>query len=132
MNESGGLFLGPPLFVLVCVGGGGYCTAVEDVLQTKRGFRLETSSSDTDRTQTCNLLIRSQMLYSIKLRCRIASANVGRKLELCKLFDEKNQKKCTRIFSKSRKSLKILTIERNVAFGDFFARKDDQALYGIS
>ncbi len=25
---------------------------------------------DTDRTQTCNLLIRSQMLYSIKLRCR--------------------------------------------------------------
>ncbi len=24
---------------------------------------------DTDRTQTCNLLIRSQMLYSIKLRC---------------------------------------------------------------
>ncbi len=25
--------------------------------------------SDTDRTQTCNLLIRSQMLYSIKLRC---------------------------------------------------------------
>ena len=27
-------------------------------------------SSDTDRTQTCNLLIRSQMLYSIKLRCQ--------------------------------------------------------------
>ena len=31
---------------------------------------------DTDRTQTCNLLIRSQMLYSIKLRCRIAGANI--------------------------------------------------------
>ena len=30
-------------------------------------------SCDTDRTQTCNLLIRSQMLYSIKLRCRSAS-----------------------------------------------------------
>ena len=25
-------------------------------------------SCDPDRTQTCNLLIRSQMLYSIKLR----------------------------------------------------------------
>jgi hypothetical protein len=36
---------------------------------------------DTDRTQTCNLLIRSQMLYSIKLRCRIANANVGQKSE---------------------------------------------------
>ena len=35
--------------------------------------------SDTDRTQTCNLLIRSQMLYSIKLRrlSFIASANVA-------------------------------------------------------
>ena len=34
---------------------------------------------DADRTQTCNLLIRSQMLYSIKLRrlSFIASANVG-------------------------------------------------------
>ena len=31
---------------------------------------------DADRTQTCNLLIRSQMLYSIKLRCRIANANI--------------------------------------------------------
>ena len=33
--------------------------------------------SDADRTQTCNLLIRSQMLYSIKLRRHsfIASAN---------------------------------------------------------
>ena len=30
---------------------------------------------DADRTQTCNLLIRSQMLYSIKLRRRIANAN---------------------------------------------------------
>ena len=35
--------------------------------------------SDADRTQTCNLLIRSQMLYSIKLRrlSLIASANVA-------------------------------------------------------
>ena len=27
-------------------------------------------SCDTDRIQTCDLLIRSQMLYSAKLRCR--------------------------------------------------------------
>ena len=34
---------------------------------------------DADRTQTCNPLIRSQMLYSIKLRrlSLIASANVA-------------------------------------------------------
>lgn len=31
---------------------------------------------DSDRTQTCNLLIRSQMLYSIKLRSRFAIANI--------------------------------------------------------
>ena len=39
----------------------------------KEKWTNETSlvhSSDTDRTQTCNLLIRSQMLYSIKLRCQ--------------------------------------------------------------
>ena len=47
--------------------------------------------SDADRTQTCNLLIRSQMLYSIKLRrlSLIASANVGQISELCKYFVEK-------------------------------------------
>ncbi len=49
---------------------------------------------DTDRTQTCNLLIRSQMLYSIKLRCRIANANVGQK-------SEKN-KKTGKNFNKKR------------------------------
>ena len=56
---------------------------------------------DTDRTQTCNLLIRSQMLYSIKLRCRIANANVGRKKGLCKLFDEKILKKSHRLVCES-------------------------------
>ena len=41
--------------------------------------RRSAFSDDADRTQTCNLLIRSQMLYSIKLRRHsfIASANVG-------------------------------------------------------
>ena len=44
-------------------------------IQTKRsGFKP--LLRDSDRTQTCNLLIRSQMLYSIKLRSRIASANI--------------------------------------------------------
>ncbi len=43
----------------------------------KRGPQKLETSCDTARTQTWNLLIRSQMLYSIKLRCRIASANIG-------------------------------------------------------
>ena len=46
--------------------------------------------SDTDRTQTCNLLIRSQMLYSIKLRRRIANANVGQ----CWLTDSYSSEFC--------------------------------------
>ncbi len=29
--------------------------------------------SDSDRIQTCNLLIRSQMLYSVELRSRYAA-----------------------------------------------------------
>ena len=57
--------------------------------KNNKGCPLGQPLCDTDRTQTCNLLIRSQMLYSIKLRCRIAIANVGRKWELCKLFEEK-------------------------------------------
>ena len=46
---------------------------------TKKSGRLvrQPLSSDSDRTQTCNLLIRSQMLYSIKLRNhRICGANI--------------------------------------------------------
>ena len=31
------------------------------------------SLSDSDRIQTCNLLIRSQMLYSVELRSRYAA-----------------------------------------------------------
>ena len=44
--------------------------------------------SDSDRIQTCNLLIRSQVLYSVKLRSHsfIASANVGYFSVLCKFF----------------------------------------------
>ena len=30
-------------------------------------------SGDSDRIQTCNLLIRSQMLYSVELRSRFAA-----------------------------------------------------------
>ncbi len=44
---------------------------------------------DSDRTQTCNLLIRSQMLYSIKLRSRFAIANIdifGRIAKQIKFF----------------------------------------------
>ena len=36
-------------------------------IQTKRSGMIPLLR-DSDRTQTCNLLIRSQMLYSIKLR----------------------------------------------------------------
>ena len=44
--------------------------------------------SDSDRIQTCNRLIRSQVLYSVELRshCLIASANVRRKFFLCKFL----------------------------------------------
>ncbi len=46
---------------------------------------------DADRTQTCNLLIRSQMLYSIKLRrlSLIASAKIERIFILCKYLTRK-------------------------------------------
>ncbi len=47
------------------------------------------SSCDTNRTQTCNLLIRSQMLYSIKLWCQsfvFASAKIGHFLRTTKYF----------------------------------------------
>ena len=48
-------------------------------------------TSDSDRIQTCNLLIRSQVLYSVKLRSHslIASANVGYFSGLCKFFADK-------------------------------------------
>ena len=58
---------------------------------TKKRTPLRVSLSDSDRIQTCNLLIRSQVLYSVELRnhcygcklsnellhCWIASAKVG-------------------------------------------------------
>ena len=55
-------------------------TAIEAVGQRwgkkKRKTASEVSQmrflSDSYRTQTCNLLIRSQMLYSIELRSRLA------------------------------------------------------------
>jgi hypothetical protein len=42
-------------------------------------FRIRSFYGDRDRIQTCNLLIRSQMLYSVKLRshCLFASANIA-------------------------------------------------------
>ena len=44
--------------------------------------------SDSDRIQTCNRLIRSQVLYSVELRSHllIASANIGYFFVLCKYF----------------------------------------------
>ena len=41
---------------------------------------------DSARIQTWNRLIRSQVLYSVELRSRIASANIGAFFELCKYF----------------------------------------------
>ena len=40
------------------------------------------------RIQTWNRLIRSQVLYSVELRSRIASANIGAFFEPCKYFEE--------------------------------------------
>ena len=44
--------------------------------------------SDSDRIQTCNRLIRSQVLYSVELRSHllIASANIRHFFFLCKSF----------------------------------------------
>ena len=53
--------------------------------------------SDSDRIQTCNRLIRSQVLYSVELRSHflIASANVGQKFFLCKFLSHYFLKKIT-------------------------------------
>ena len=56
---------------------------------------------DSYRIQTCNLLIRSQMLYSVELRSRLfffCDAKLGTFLILCKFFDNFFQK--NRIFWK--------------------------------
>ncbi len=44
--------------------------------------------SDSDRIQTCNRLIRSQVLYSVELRSHllIASANIRQIFVMCKSF----------------------------------------------
>ena len=42
--------------------------------------------SDSDRIQTCNLLIRSQVLYSVKLRNPFAGANIWQKNRYTKFF----------------------------------------------
>ena len=47
-------------------------------------------SSDSDRIQTCNLLIRSQVLYSVKLRSRFATANIDEILQPRKFLTEKS------------------------------------------
>ena len=51
---------------------------------------------DPDRIQTCNLLIRSQMLYSVELRDRLLSFDVCKGtafFETCKTFDDFFSKK---------------------------------------
>ena len=54
------------------------------VIETKKGiyFRkyllAKLILSDSDRIQTCNLLIRSQMLYSVELRSHISELRVQR------------------------------------------------------
>ena len=47
--------------------------------------------SDSDRIQTCNLLIRSQVLYSVKLRSHplIASAKISKNLFRTNIFQKK-------------------------------------------
>ena len=73
---------------------------------------------DADRTQTCNLLIRSQMLYSIKLRCRIANANVGQ----CWLTDSYGREFC-RWFSLFRAvTRRGLNIGLNISGDSFFPK----------
>ena len=39
--------------------------------KTKTAFQWNADFGDSDRIQTCNLLIRSQMLYSVELRSRV-------------------------------------------------------------
>ena len=39
-------------------------------IKTKKSIPKNAFKSDSDRIQTCNLLIRSQMLYSVELRSR--------------------------------------------------------------
>ncbi len=42
--------------------------------------------SDSDRIQTCNLLIRSQMLYSVELRSRVQFPAISLFADLCTLL----------------------------------------------
>ena len=59
-------------------------------IQQKRrsSFDNRLTFSDSDRIQTCNRLIRSQVLYSVELRSHllIASANIRHFFFLCKSF----------------------------------------------
>ena len=41
---------------------------------------------DSDRIQTCNLLIRSQMLYSVELRSRVQFHAISLFADLCTLL----------------------------------------------
>ena len=45
----------------------------QNLIINKEHFAKCFSFSDSDRIQTCNLLIRSQMLYSVELRSRAVS-----------------------------------------------------------
>ena len=63
-------------------------SSVPDEKKRSRSDRNLLKIRDSDRIQTCNLLIRSQVLYSVKLRSHslIASANVGYFSGLCKFL----------------------------------------------
>ena len=57
-------------------------------IKTEKGLRRVTLFSDSDRIQTCNRLIRSQVLYSVELRSHflVAMQMYGEKWLLANLF----------------------------------------------
>ncbi len=76
---------------------GGVCCIYRDHLQnlvgrgkmtikTKKTTILRWSLRDSARIQTWNRLIRSQVLYSVELRSRIASANIEAFFDMTKYF----------------------------------------------
>ena len=59
----------PTNFPLSHFTGGGWCFVAE---KQKKGIKFDSLDfGDSYRIQTCNLLIRSQMLYSVELRSQI-------------------------------------------------------------
>ena len=57
-------------------------------IQSKTAFQTSRMRfySDSDRIQTCNLLIRSQMLYSVELRSRVQLPAISLFAYLCTLL----------------------------------------------